>query len=129
MLPQLRFLKFIVSFRKFRSRGHFAETLHLLDQISTETNKIEIIELECNLMQWFGSKALEAQWKPLEKVLEKDGFRNKLKEVRVRLSVTTNAINDRIKIAVGLMDLFHSLRERGVIISVQDQGQRDFVTV
>ena len=120
-LPHLRFLKFVISFRKFRSRGHFTEMLHLLDQVSTHAdNKIEIIELECNLMRWLDHKSLKAQWRPLENVLDKAGFRNKLKEIRVGLSVSTNASIDRGRIAIGFMDLFHSLRERGVVISVQD---------
>ena len=93
--------------------------LHLLDQVSTDTdNKIEKIELECNLMRWFGNKMLKTQWRPLEKVLDKVGFRNRLKEVRVKLSVNTNGRSDRYKTAMGFMDLFPTLRERGVIILV-----------
>ena len=93
--------------------------LHLLDQVSTDTNnKIEIIELECNFMRWFDNKVLKTQWRPLEKVLDKVGFRNSLKEVRVKLSVNTNGMSDRYKTAIGFMDLFPSLRERGVIILV-----------
>ena len=90
--------------------------LHLLDQVSTNTdNKIEIIELECKFIRWFDNKVLKTQWRPLEKVLDKVGFRSSLKEVRVKLSVITNR---RYKTAIGFMDLFPSLRERGVIILV-----------
>ena len=100
--------------------------LRLLDQVSTNlNNKIEVIEIECNLIRWMDNKTLKAQWRPLEEVLEKVGFRNGLKEVRVKLSVSTNGTRDRRKIAMGFVDLFPSLRERGVIISVQDQGQRN----
>ena len=98
--------------------------LHLLDQVSTNTNnKIEVIEIECNLIRWIDKNTLKDQWRPLEEVLDKVGFRNKLKEVRVKLSVGTNGKSDRGKIAVAVMVLFPSLRERGVIISVQDEGQ------
>ena len=93
--------------------------LHLLDQVSTGTdNKIEIIELECNFMRWFDVKVLKSQWRPLEKVLDKVGFKNSLKEVRVKLSNNTNGTSDRYKAAIGFMDLFPTLRERGVIILV-----------
>ena len=94
--------------------------LHLLDQVSTNTdNKIETIELECKFMRLFDNKALKTQWRPLEKVLDKDGFRNSLKEVRVKLSIITNGTSVRYKTAIGFMGLFPSLRERGVIILVQ----------
>ena len=90
--------------------------LRLLNQVSTNAdNKIEIIELECKFIRWFDNKVLKTQWKPLEKVLDKVGFRNSLKEVRVKLSVITNR---RYKTAIGILDLFPSLRERGVIILV-----------
>ena len=93
--------------------------LHLLDQVSTNTdNKIEIIELECKFTRLFDHKVLKTQWRPLEKVLDKVGFRNGLKEVRVKLSVITNGTNDRYKTAIGFVDLFPSLRGRGVNISV-----------
>ncbi|KAF8809288.1 hypothetical protein BYT27DRAFT_7222526 [Phlegmacium glaucopus] len=124
-LPHLRHLKFIISFRKFHLRDHFDEMLHILGPISTDiNNKIEIIELECNLMRWLDNKSLKAQWRPLEKVLDKDGFRNKLKEIRVGLSVSTNVPSDRSRMVTGFStDLFASLRKRGVVISVQDQGR------
>jgi len=122
-LPRLRFLRFVVSFRKSHS---FAETLHLLKQVSTQPdNKIETIQLECNFMRWFDTKVLKAQWRPLEKVLNEKGFANKLKEVKIRLSVDTNVKSDRDRIVVGFMDLFHSLRERGVVVSVQDQSRKN----
>lgn len=85
-------------------------------------NMVEIIEVECNLMRWIDDRTLKAQWRPLEEVLNKGVFRNKLREVRVKLSVRTNRTNDRCKIAVGFTDLFSSLRERGIVISVEDQG-------
>lgn len=95
--------------------------IHLLDQISENmNNKVEIIELECHLLQRFDNKALAAQLMPLEKVLNKVGFRNKLREVRVMLPVTTSIESDRYKTRIGFIDLFSFLRERGVVISVQD---------
>jgi hypothetical protein len=69
-------------------------------------------------MRWFDNKALKIEWRPLEKVLDKVGFRSSLKEVRVKLLVNTNGTSDRYKTAIGFMDLFPSLRERGVIILV-----------
>ena len=96
--------------------------LHLLDQVSANAgNKIEVIELEFKFMRWSDNKVLKTQWRPLEKVLDKVGFRNSLKEVRVKLSVITNGTSDRYKTAIGFMDLFpsfKSLRERRVIILV-----------
>jgi hypothetical protein len=119
-LPHLRFLRFSITFRNFRSnRNHFTEVLHLLDQVSTYTdNKIEIIELEFKFIRLFDNKVLKTQWRPLEKVLDKVGFRSSLKEVRVKLSANSNRTSDRYKTAIGFMDLFPSLRERGVIIII-----------
>lgn len=100
--------------------------LRLLEQVSTNShNKLEVIEIECNLMRWIDNKTMKSHWRPFEEVLNNVGFSNRLKEVRVKLSVSTNGTSDRCKIMVGFMDLFPSLRERGVIISVQDQGQRN----
>jgi hypothetical protein len=76
-------------------------------------------------MRWFDNQTLKVYWTHLENVLDKVGFRNKLKEVRLRLSVSTNTTSDRSRIVVGFMELFHSLRERGVVISVEDQSQEN----
>ena len=76
-------------------------------------------------MNWVDNKRSLAKWRPLEKVLEKEGFKN-LKEVRVKLSVSTIAPSERSKISVGLEDIFLELRERGVVFSVEDQGQKDY---
>jgi len=98
-----------------------------LEQISTQPdNKVEVIELDCNFMNWVDNKTSLAKWRPLEKVLEKEGFRNNLKEVRVKLSLSTIAPSERSKISVGLMDIFLELRERGVVVSVEDQGPKDY---
>lgn len=95
--------------------------LHLLDQVSTYTdNRIEIIELDCKFMRWFDSKVLRTEWRPLEKVLDKVGFRSSLKEVRLKLSGNINRTSDRYKTAIVFMDFFPSLRERGVIIVILD---------
>ena len=95
--------------------------LRLLNQVSTDTNnKIEIIELECHFMRWSDNKVLKTRWRLLEKILDKVGFRSSLKEVRVKLSVDINGATDRYKTAIGFMELFPSLRERGVNICVSE---------
>jgi hypothetical protein len=64
------------------------------DQVSSDSdNQIEIIELACILLAPFDDhEVLEAQWRRLENVLDEVGFRNKLKEVRMRLSVNSWAM-------------------------------------
>jgi hypothetical protein len=95
--------------------------LHLLDQVSTDTdNTIETIEIECDFLWLFDSKELKTQWRPLEMVLDKVGFRNSLKEVRVDLAANPRRFGGRYMAdsKIDFMDLFSSLRERGVFILV-----------
>ncbi|KAJ3517230.1 hypothetical protein NLJ89_g641 [Agrocybe chaxingu] len=123
LLPQLRFLRFVVSFRKTHAQGPFPEVVRLLSQLVTPqtvnstANIVESVTIDVHCIRNVDGNKLQTEWKPIDKVLTISAFR-RLKEVKVRLSTSTSSSADRHKFTLAFQDILPRLQAKGVLLSV-----------
>ncbi|CAA7261088.1 unnamed protein product [Cyclocybe aegerita] len=123
LLPQLRLLRFVVSFRKTYAQGPFPEVVRLLSQlvapqtVNSTANIVESVTIDVHCVRNVDGNKLQTEWKPIDKVLTKPAFR-RLKEVKVRLSTSTSSSADRHKFTLAFQDILPRLQAKGVLLSV-----------
>ncbi|KAF8179627.1 hypothetical protein BJ912DRAFT_640162 [Pholiota molesta] len=115
-LPQLRHLRFAVSFRRSHANGPFPEVLRLLGQLSHAPNAIESIIVDCHCVR-VGQEKIAAEWRPVDRVLSKPAFGG-LRQLRVRLSTSTTSAMERHNFTIAFQDLLPMLQSKGAVISV-----------
>jgi len=131
-LKYLRALKFVVSFRKTHAHGPFPEVLRLLSQIyharkvsRDHPDHLESITIECHCLRNMDTKALKAEWRPIDKVLSKPGIFERLKELKITLPTSTSSTKLIHSFMMAFQDALPLVQAKGVSISVRSQACRD----